>query len=58
MIILTNTPQIEGKYQYSSTFVSVCEDAYLMRLHSTNPDEDDIDVIMNEYELYREDIKP
>ena len=48
MIILTNTPQIEGKYQYSSTFVSVCEDAYLMRLHSTNPDEDDIDVIMNE----------
>lgn len=36
---------------------SVCEDAYLMCPHSTNPDEDDIDVIMNKNELYREDIK-
>ncbi len=53
MIVLTNKPQTEDEYQYSSTFVSVCEDAYVMRLHSTNPDEDDIDVIMNEDELQK-----
>ena len=51
MIVLTNKPQIEDEYQYSSSFISVCEDAYVMRLHSTNPDEDDIDVIMSEDEL-------
>lgn len=53
MIVLTNKPQTEDEYQYSSTFISVCEDAYVMRLHSTNPDEDDIDVIMNEDELQK-----
>lgn len=51
MIILTNKPQTEDEYQYSSSFISVCEDSYVMRLHSTNPDEDDIDVIMSEDEL-------
>ena len=53
MIVLTNKPQIEDEYQYSSSFISVCEDAYVMRLHSTNPDEEDIDIIMNEDELQR-----
>jgi len=52
MIVLTNKPQTEDEYQYSSSFISVCEDAYVMRLHSTNPDEDDIDVIMHEDEIH------